>query len=51
LVTKEQPAISVKEARKLLGKQYWSFSDEEIANIITLLNALAKDFIKATVPK
>jgi hypothetical protein len=46
----ESPTISVKEARKILGKQYLAFSDEQIVDIITLLNAIAKDFVRVTVP-
>ena len=34
--------ISVKEARKLLGKDYQNLTDEKIAELIEQLHALAK---------
>jgi hypothetical protein len=43
--------ISVKEARKLLGKDYRTFTNEQIEEIVTLLNVVALDFIQSTVPK
>lgn len=36
------PIISVKEARKLLGKEYESLSDEKITELIEQLHQLAK---------
>lgn len=43
--------ISIKEARKLLGKEYRIFSDDQIADIISLLAAIARDFVEDTVPE
>jgi hypothetical protein len=43
--------ISVKEARKLLGKDYRAFTNEQIEEIVTLLNVVALDFIQLTVPE
>jgi hypothetical protein len=43
--------ISVKEARKLLGKDYRTLTNEQIEEIVTLLNVVALDFIQSTVPK
>jgi hypothetical protein len=37
-----KPIISVKEARKLLGKDYENLTDEKIAEIIEQLHGLAK---------
>lgn len=37
-----KPIISVKEARKLLGKDYESLTDEKIAELIEQLHELAK---------
>lgn len=42
--------LSVKEARKLLGKQYKHFSDDEIEEIVILLDTVAKEFIQTSVP-
>ena len=42
--------ISVKEARKILGKKYDIHSDETIERIIQRLDGIAECFIK-TVPK
>ena len=38
--------ISVKEARKLLGKDAEGMSDDEIINVITTLDLLAKDALE-----
>lgn len=46
----EAPIISIKEARKLLGRQYRAFTDEQIEDIITMLYVIAKDFVQVTVP-
>jgi hypothetical protein len=43
--------MSVKEARKLLGKRYQNFTDTEIEQIVTLLNVIAIDSVLPTVPK
>lgn len=45
-----EPIISVKEARKLLGKDYRGFSDEKIAVIVALLNIVAAEHVINTVP-
>ena len=37
-----KPIMSVKEARKLLGKEHENLSDEEIAELIEQLHGLAK---------
>jgi len=37
--------ISVKEARKLLGKEAQPLSDQQVEEYITLLSAIAKDFL------
>lgn len=37
-----KPIISVKEARKLLGKDYENLTDEKIAELIEQLHELAK---------
>jgi len=37
-----KPIISVKEARKLLGKDYEKLTDEKIAELIRQLHELAK---------
>lgn len=42
--------ISVKEARKLLGTAYSTYSDEQIAQIIKQLDSVARAYIKS-VPK
>ncbi len=39
---KEQKIISVKEARKLLGKKYSSASDETIEEMIQVLSLIAR---------
>lgn len=38
--------ISVKEARKLLGKDAEDMSDDEIVHLIATLNLLAKDTLQ-----
>lgn len=42
--------ITVNEARKLLGKSYQNYSDEEVARMIKQLDSIADSFITA-VPK
>ena len=37
-----KPIMSVKEARKLLGKEHENLSDEEVADLIEQLHELAK---------
>lgn len=38
----EQKVISIKEARKLLGKKFSSVSDEEIDEMIQVLSLIAR---------
>ena len=40
-----KPIISVKEARKLLGKDYEKLTDDKIAELIEQLHELAKLFL------
>jgi len=37
-----KPIMSVKEARKLLGKEHENLSDEEVADLIEQLHELAR---------
>lgn len=37
-----KPIISVKEARKLLGKKYDSLTDEKVTELVEQLHGLAK---------
>lgn len=37
-----KPIISVKEARKLLGKEYDSLTDEKVSELVEQLHGLAK---------
>lgn len=37
-----KPIISVKEARKLLGKEYEDLTDEKVAELVEQLHGLAK---------
>ena len=46
LDSEQQLIISVKEARKLLGKSYDAASDDEIALLIKRLDCIARDFIR-----
>lgn len=43
--------ISVKEARKLLGKQFNYLSDDEVIRIVALLDNIARGFIQSKVPQ
>jgi hypothetical protein len=47
----EQIIISVKEARKLLGKEFAYLSDDEVERMIALLENIAREFIQNTVPQ
>ena len=38
----QKPIISVKEARKLLGKEYAKLTDEQIAELVQQTDELAK---------
>ena len=42
--------ISIKEARKILGKSYVGHSDDDVLRLIKQLDAIAKEHIQ-TVPK
>lgn len=42
--------ITIKEARKILGRSYAKRSDEDIAWLINSLDTIAQEFIKS-VPK
>ena len=42
--------ISTKEARKILGKEYAKYSDEQITRMIKQLDSIAEAYIKS-VPK
>jgi hypothetical protein len=46
-----ESVISVKEARKLLGKSYNNFTDSEVEQIVALLNVVAVECVQVTVPK
>lgn len=45
----ERLAIGVKEARKLLGKDFKSMTDEQIEDIVIKLHLIAKGFVKSSV--
>lgn len=45
------PIITVKEARKLLGTEFKQFSDDEIERLIVLLESIARETIRSSVPK
>lgn len=45
----ERLVITTKEARKLLGKDFNQFSDDQIDDIITKLDLLAQGFINSKV--
>lgn len=51
LLLTSEPIISLKEARKLLGKQYAYLSDDEVVRMVALLDNIARGFIKQTVPE
>jgi len=46
---KDEPLISIKEARKLLGKDAHGLGDEEVMELITLLTDTAKEYLKIIV--
>lgn len=48
--SQHQPVISVKEARKILGKAYLCYSDEQITQLIEQLDSIVVAHISA-VPK
>lgn len=43
---KELPVISVKEARKLLGKEAQSMDDEQIIQVVQLLTDVAQAYLE-----
>jgi hypothetical protein len=45
------PIISVKEARKLLGKQFNYLTDDEVQRMVALLDNIARGFIQSKVPQ
>lgn len=47
---KDEPIISVKEARKKLGKSYKEYDDQYIKLLIKTLDAIMESYIKS-VPK
>ena len=49
LATSEQLIISVKEARKLLGKDFKKLDDKQVEDIVTKLDLLAQGFIAKSV--
>jgi hypothetical protein len=49
-VDSESLIITVKEARKILGKTYAKYSDEQITRMIKQLDSIAEAHIKS-VPK
>jgi hypothetical protein len=49
-VVLSQPPKSVKEARKLLGKDFAALTNEQIEEMVLLLDVIAVDFVLATVP-
>jgi hypothetical protein len=48
---KEELLISVKEARKLLGKEAEQLTDEQVMTMIGLLTDTAKEYLKIIVLK
>jgi hypothetical protein len=46
----DKPIITVKEARKLLGKDFRYLTDSQVENLIELLNIIASDEITDKVP-
>lgn len=41
----DKPTISVKEARKILGKEYSSLSDEHVMGVVKSLEQIAIHFL------
>ena len=48
---KELPIISVKEARKLLGKEAQCMDDEQVMQFVMLLTDVAKAYLEQNVNK
>lgn len=42
------PQISLKEAKKLLGKQYSEMSEDQVQELLSKLTDIARDIIKLT---
>ena len=42
----QRPIISIKEARKLLGKEAQDLTDDEVWDMILLIMELAKTYLK-----
>lgn len=42
-----KPIISIKEARKILGKEYEHMSDDQVEQLITGLTFIARETIKS----
>jgi hypothetical protein len=47
LLDKPQLTISLKEARKLLGKEAANLKDEEVENMISAFSTIAKIYIQS----
>ncbi len=45
IISSEETVITVKEARKILGKDYKSFSDDQILELIQGFSNMSNDFI------
>jgi hypothetical protein len=50
-VSSDKLPISIKEARKLLGKEFSKLPDDEIEDIVMLLDVIAHEAILVPVPK
>jgi len=48
---KELPIVSVKEARKLLGKESQDMDDEQVMQVVLLLTDTAKEYLQNTMLK
>ena len=46
----QRPAISLKEARKILGKEATGLSDVELLRVVNTLTLLAKEQLQRTNP-
>jgi hypothetical protein len=46
MVEEEQSIMSVKEARKRLGKPYRDLSDEQVTFVVALLSQIAKQTVQ-----
>jgi hypothetical protein len=50
MLISDKPIITIKEARKLLGKDFRHLADGQIEDLIALLNSIAIDKIIDSVP-